>query len=63
VELTLLPLFVSRCRIFGRLHHCQSKKLLDDAGYKDVDGDGIREDKEGKPLEIKFASMFEDWWN
>ena len=27
---------------------------------KDVDGDGIREDKAGKPLEIKFAAMAGD---
>ena len=33
----------------------KSKKILDEAGYKDVDGDGIREDKNGKPFEIKFA--------
>lgn len=33
------------------------KKLLDDVGYKDVDGDGICEDKEGKLLEIKFVLM------
>ena len=35
-------------------------ELLDAAGYKDVDGDGIREDKEGKPLEIKLATMSGD---
>ncbi|MFJ8064093.1 ABC transporter substrate-binding protein [Psychrobacillus sp. NPDC096426] len=34
--------------------------LLDEAGYKDVDGDGIREGKDGKPLEIKFATMASD---
>ncbi|MGY3777539.1 oligopeptide ABC transporter substrate-binding protein [Isobaculum melis] len=34
----------------------KAEKLLDEAGYKDVDGDGIREDKDGKPLEIKFLS-------
>lgn len=34
-----------------------AKKILEDAGYKDVDGDGIREDKKGKPLVINFASM------
>ena len=28
---------------------------MDKAGYKDVDGDGIREDKNGKPLEIFLA--------
>lgn len=32
-------------------------EILDAAGYKDVDGDGLREDKEGKPLEIKLAAM------
>lgn len=35
----------------------KAKKILDDAGYKDVDGDGLREDKKGQKLVIKFASM------
>ncbi|MBK3496832.1 oligopeptide ABC transporter substrate-binding protein [Viridibacillus sp. YIM B01967] len=35
----------------------KAKKLLDDAGYKDVDGDGLREDKNGEKLEIKLAAM------
>lgn len=35
----------------------KAKKLLDEAGYKDVNNDGFREDKNGKPLVIKFASM------
>ena len=35
----------------------KANKLLDDAGFKDVDGDGIREDKDGKEFTIKFASM------
>lgn len=38
----------------------KAKALLDEAGFKDVDGDGIREDKDGKPLEIKFATMSGD---
>ncbi len=29
-------------------------KLLDEAGYKDVDNDGFRETPDGKPLDIKF---------
>ncbi|MGM9923843.1 MAG: oligopeptide ABC transporter substrate-binding protein [Bacillus sp. (in: firmicutes)] len=35
----------------------KANQLLDEAGYKDVDGDGVREDKNGKPLEIKMAFM------
>lgn len=35
----------------------KAKKLLDDAGYKDVDDDGLREDKDGNKLTINFASM------
>ena len=35
----------------------KAKKLLDDAGYKDVDGDGIREGKDGKPIKFTFAMM------
>ncbi len=35
----------------------KAKKLLDDAGYKDTNDDGYREDPDGKELTIKFASM------
>ena len=35
----------------------KAKKILDDAGYKDVDGDGIREGKDGKPFKINLAMM------
>ena len=35
----------------------KAKQLLDEAGYKDVNGDGYREDKNGKPFEIKIAAM------
>ena len=35
----------------------KAKQLLDEAGYKDVNGDGYREDKNGKPFEIKMAFM------
>ncbi|GGA63415.1 oligopeptide ABC transporter substrate-binding protein [Ornithinibacillus halotolerans] len=35
----------------------EAKRILDEAGYLDVDGDGIREDKEGNELTINFASM------
>ena len=38
----------------------KANEILDAAGYKDVDGDGIREDKNGKPLEIKLAAMSGD---
>lgn len=32
----------------------KANQILDDAGYKDTDGDGIREDKDGKPLEYRL---------
>lgn len=35
----------------------KAKTLLDEAGYKDVDGDGIREDKNGEKFEIRMAGM------
>ncbi|MDM5246856.1 oligopeptide ABC transporter substrate-binding protein [Lysinibacillus sp. G4S2] len=35
----------------------KAKELLDKAGYKDVDGDGIREDKDGKKFTIRLAAM------
>lgn len=38
----------------------KANEILDEAGYKDVDGDGIREDKNGKPFEIKLAAMSGD---
>lgn len=34
-----------------------AKKLLEDSGYKDVDGDGIREGKDGNPLKFTVAMM------
>ena len=33
----------------------KAKKLLDEAGYKDTNGDGIREGKDGKELKFNFA--------
>ena len=33
----------------------KAKKLLDEAGYKDTDGDGLREDKNGKKVTFNFA--------
>ncbi len=35
----------------------KAKNLLDEAGYKDVDGDGVREDPNGEPLEIHLGMM------
>ena len=40
-----------------RLDVEKAKQLLDEAGYKDVDGDGIREGKDGKPFKINLAMM------
>lgn len=35
----------------------KAKELLDEAGYKDVDGDGFVEDPEGKPFTVNFDAM------
>ncbi|MCR8634816.1 oligopeptide ABC transporter substrate-binding protein [Paenibacillus radicis (ex Xue et al. 2023)] len=35
----------------------KAKKLLDEAGYKDKDGDGLREDPDGKKFTISFLMM------
>ena len=33
----------------------KAKQMLDDLGYKDVDGDGLREDPSGKPWSVPLA--------
>ena len=53
--------------VFGELHDeglsgytlniKKAEQLLDEAGYKDLDGDGLREDKNGEPLTIHFAAI------
>ena len=35
----------------------KAKQLLDEAGFKDIDGDGIREGKDGKPVKYTLAMM------
>lgn len=35
----------------------KAKQILDEAGYKDVDGDGMREKPDGSKLKINFLSM------
>jgi len=35
----------------------KAKQILDEAGYKDVDGDGLREDPKGNKLQINYLSM------
>ena len=38
----------------------KAKEMLDDAGYKDVDGDGLRENKDGSKLTINFIARTRD---
>ena len=37
----------------------KAAQLLDEAGYTDSDGDGIREDKQGKPIELRLWTRSE----
>ena len=37
----------------------KAKQLLDAAGYKDTNGDGIREDKKGKPITLRLWALAE----
>lgn len=51
-----------------------ANKLLDDAGYKDTNGDGVRETADGKPMKIlyqtstnavrqDFQALIKQWWS
>lgn len=37
----------------------KAKELLDAAGYRDSDGDGVREDKQGKPISLRLWALAE----
>ncbi len=37
----------------------KAKQLLDAAGYKDANGDGVREDKQGKPIKLRLWTRSE----
>jgi peptide/nickel transport system substrate-binding protein len=37
----------------------KAKQLLDDAGYRDANGDGVREDKSGKPIKLRLWARAE----
>ena len=37
----------------------KARQLLDDAGYKDTDGDGVREDRSGKPIKLRLWARAE----
>jgi peptide/nickel transport system substrate-binding protein len=38
----------------------EANRILDEAGYNDTDGDGIRETPDGEPMELRFIVRTED---
>jgi len=38
----------------------KANQILDDAGYKDGDGDGVREDKKGEPIKLRLWGLAEN---
>ena len=51
-----------------------ANKMLDDAGYKDTNGDGVRETPDGKPMKLlyqtstnavrqDFQALIKQWWS
>lgn len=54
--------------LFGELHKPQdgnvydidlANQTLDEAGFKDTNNDGLREDPNGEPFTLKLAAMSE----
>jgi peptide/nickel transport system substrate-binding protein len=37
----------------------EASRMLDDAGYRDSNGDGVREDKQGKPIKLRLWGVSE----
>jgi peptide/nickel transport system substrate-binding protein len=48
----------------GSYHHDPDKarEMLDDLGYVDVDGDGVREDPDGNPWPVRLSTVSDDIW-
>ena len=54
-----LPLAAAGRRSCSPTTRRRPEQLLDAAGYKDTDGDGVREDKGGKPIKLRLWARSE----